>query len=391
MTTRMLKAQRGVITDEMQKIARKENLSAKFVRDEIAAGRIVILNNKRKELKNPIALGKKLRTKVNAEITCGFEDDADVKKADKLRVIQTAKADCVSDLSYIKKENEYIICENAKVSNGIYPLFQVQKNNIDDSCLKDEIFSLIEQQCNSGVDFVCLPCSINKNLLEEFFLENRLSDIVSPSVKKVVDFILNTEQENPFYEYFDELLEILFKYDVTLFLEYSFKSGSVIDNFDNIQLQELAIISKLIKKAHKKGVQVVLEGIGHTSMDKIPNLIKTINQVLSGIPLYISSCFVCDAVINHDDMVNFVGASCCANLGIAMINSTARFNYEFQYSISQIKKAIVNAQIVAHCADFALGNTSAYRQSYKVAYARKNKDYKNVIKNSIDKTIFDEH
>ena len=396
MTTRILKAQVGNITEEMKQVAKKEGISAKALKDLISQGRVVILKNKNKKDLTPVAIGEGLKTKISANIATHYSKSSFEEGLDKLRVAQIAGADCILDLSvgsFIEQTRQNFIT-NSKTPIGTSPMLQLgyEASQDEDGIVKlskNDFLNIIKKHCVDGVDFVCLHCTLTRNLVELFKEQNRLSKITSRSAQMLYDWINLTEFENPYYQNFDEVLNILKEYDVTLFLASAFKSGSISDSFDSLQISEYAIMSSLIKKAHQKGVQVVSDGIGHISMDKIPSSIKLIKETTLNIPLFVSSAASCDCAIGYDNISTSIANSICAQNGANMINSTTSVDYLYLSNVAQIREGIICAKIAAHSADIANGLSEATKQDYKISFARANTNWKNIIKNSIDKTVFD--
>ena len=396
MTTRILKAQVGNITEEMKKIAKKEGISSKLLKDLISQGRVVILKNAKKKELEPIAIGEGLKTKISAQIATHYSKESFEDALDKMRVAQLAGADCILDLSigsFIEQTRHNFIT-NSKVPIGTSPMLQIGYEAMQDEdgigkLSKNDFLNIIKKHCSDGVDFVCLNCSLTRVLVEQYKNQNRVSKITSRAAQMLFDWIELTELENPYYQNFDELLDILKENDVTLFLASAFKSGSIADSFDSLQISEYAILSSLIKKAHQKGIQVVSDGIGHISMDKIPSAIKLIKETTLNIPLFISNATSCDCAIGYDNVSTSIASSICAQKGANMISSTTSVDYLYLSNVAQIREGIISAKIAAHSADIANGLADAIKQDYKISFARTNANWKNIIKNSIDKTVFD--
>lgn len=395
MTTRILKAQMGIITDEMREIAKHECVTPKFIRDSIAQGQIVILKNKLNSKTKPIAIGKKLKTKISACISANSDKNSLNEETDKFRIIQYANTDCVFDLSYGSyiQEAKQILLTNSTIPIGTSPMLQVgyefKQNNEDKHFSKDEIFSLIKKDCMEGVDIICLNCALTKSLVKEYESQKRLSEITTKEAQFLYDWINITNCENPFYEYFDELLEILKENDVTLLINTAFKTGTTSDSFDSLQISEYATISKLIKKANEKGVQAIVDGIGYTPINKIEPLITMIKEMTNNVPIFISKANSCDCAIGYDNISASIANSLCAQYGANMINAVANVDTLKSPSPSELKEAIISAKIAANSADLANGNSDIIKQNYKVSYAKQNKSLKNIIKNSIDKSAFE--
>lgn len=394
MTTRILKAQMGIITDEMREIAKYEGVAPKFIRDSVAQGQIVILKNKLNS-KKPIAIGNKLKTKISACISTNSDKNSLNEETDKFRIIQYANTDCIFDLSFgsYLQETKQMLLANSTIPIGISPMLQIgyeiKQNGEDLYFSKDEMFSLIKKDCKDGIDIICLNCALIKSLIEEYENQKRLSKITTKEAQFLYDWIKSTNNENPFYEYFDELLEILKENDVTLLINSTFKTGTTSDSFDSLQISEYAIISRLLKKANEKGVQAVLDGIGYTPINKIEPLVTMIKEMTNNAPLFISKAISCDCAIGYDNISASIANSLCARYGANMINAVSNIDAIKSPSPSELKEGIISAKIAANSADLANGNSDIIKQNYKVSYAKQNESLRNIIKNSIDKSAFD--
>jgi len=395
MATRIENAQLGIITDEMREIARRENVTPKFIKDFVAQGRIAILKNKARTKLKPVAVGNNLKTKISANIATGAEKTSLEDETDKLRVMQHAKIDCVIDLSYgpYIEETKEMLLSNSNVPVGVNPLLQIgyeiEQNGQDLLFLKDDMFSLIKKNCLEGFDFICLSCALTKGLIEEYEAQGRLFKIATKEAQIMLNWIKATNNENPFYEYFDELLEILKENDVTLLINSAFKSACIADSFDSIQISEYIVISKLVKRALEKGVQVMVDGIGHMPINKIEPIIKIIKESTFNVPLFISNVNACDCAVGHDNISASIAQTLCVNFGANMLNVITSIDYLQKSTPADITEGIISAKIARNCANLANNDSDAMKQNYKISYAKVNNDFKNVIKNSIDKTVFE--
>jgi len=396
MTTRIVEAQQGRISDELSEIAQSENLNIDFLKESIIKGQIVILKNKLRKSLKPVALGNGIKTKVCVTLATNKNDSSLDYELDKLRVSQTANVDCIFDMSfgpYIKEMRQALL-ETSRLPVGTNPFLEVgYEATLDEFGLinltSKTMLEVVEKHCQEGVDFVSLNCALIKPMVAQFLAQGRLSNITSYSAQLLFDWINKTELENPYYRYFDELLEILKKYDVTLHIASAFKSGSISDSFDSLQIAEYAIIAELARRANLAGVQVMSDGIGHIGIDKIPSLVNLVKEITLKIPLFITSSFACDCAVGYDNVSSSIASSIAAASGANLLNVVSSFDYLALNTLAQLKEGIVSAKIAAHCGDIAKNNNEIIKQNYKISFARKNENWKNIIKNSIDKTIFE--
>ena len=337
-----------------------------------------------------------LKTKVCATIATNETEESFEECADRLRVIQYAQADCVLDMSvgsYIE-ETKCALVATSQIPIGSLPMLQIgyeAMQNQDGIAVlsKNDFLSIVKTHCADGVDFICLHCGMTRELVNQFKKQNRLSNITSRAAQMLYDWVSTTELENPYYQHFDEILEILKEYDVTLVLASAFKTGSLEDSFDSLQVQEYAIHSMLARKALESGVQVMSEGFGHVQIDKIPTLTKLIKEATFNIPLFVSSSMACDCAVGYDNITSSIASTVAVLNGANMINSTCADDFLNKASIAQVREGIISAKIAAHCGDVANGNSEAIKQNYKISFARANLNWKNIVKNSIDKSVYE--
>jgi len=395
MTTRILEAQSGRISQEIINVAKTEGVSPRFISEGIAKGQIVILKNKLRNNAVALALGDGLKTKVCASLLSDSSAKSLKKEIDKQRVAQVALCDSILDLSVssnIDKLQNNMLESNLII--GVNPFskisYEVSQNELKlIEYTKKDMFDLVEKMCKKGVDFLSIHCSLTKNLSQQFKNSVRLSNITSKNAQILFDWIEKTELENPYFRYFDELIEILKKYDVVLHLACAFKPGSINDSFDSLQIAEYSIVSELQKRAFEAGVQVMTDGAGHVSIDKISTLISAIKQMTNKAPMFATTSNACDCAVGYDNISSSIAYSQIVQYGANMINAIYDNDYLSPVGVAQFKKGIMIAKIAAHCGDIAKNNVEAIKQNYKISYARKNENWKNIIKNSIDKTVFE--
>lgn len=396
MTTQMQDAKSGIITDEMKLCAKQENVSPEFIRNGIANGRIVILKNNKRVDTNPVAIGENLRVKINANINTSDKKTSLDVELDKLRVIKQAGADILMDFSSnnLINETRHAILSSSKMPVGTMPVIQagievLNKTNDITTLSKEDILNSIETHCSDGADFICLHCALTKTLLYQYEKQNRLSPLSSHAAIMLASWMKANNKENPLYEYFDEILEIVKPYDVTILLQSAFKSSSTSDASDGIEVAETITLGELVKKARQKDVQIMVEGIEQAPLNKIPMMVQNIKELTNHAPLYISGAVACDSAVGYDNITSAIGSALAASNGADVIKATTSVDRIGFSHPAHIKEGIMSAKIAAHCADLARGNQEAQQQDYKISYARANHDWSKQIENSLDKTIFE--
>jgi len=396
MTTRILRAQDGKITDEFLQVAKNEGISPKYLCEAVAKGQIVILKNRLRKTLSPVAIGAGLKTKICMPLITNSDEASLEFETDKFRVSQTAGINCVMDLSispYIKQVR-HMLLSNSEVPVILNPFCELAYEASFDkfgliNISSTDMLNVVKKYCKEGVDAISLDCSITKSLVEQFKSQGRLSKITSRSAQVLFDWIDKTELENPYYKYFDEVLKILKKYDAVLHLSCAYKAGSMSDSFDSLQVAEYAIVAELIRRAHKEGVQVMSDGFGHIPVDKISSLMKFIKEVTFRVPMFLTSAHACDCAIGYDNISSAIAYSVASAHGADLLNVTSCSDYLTCASATNIKEGIVSAKIAANCGDLAKNNSDAIKQNYKISFARTNSNWKNMVKNSIDKSVFE--
>lgn len=396
MTTQMLEAKMGKITPEMQQVAKEENVSPELIRDGVKSGRIVILKNPIRPNSNPIAIGENLKVKINANINTTGKRSNTESELDKVRVIAQAGADVIMDLSTNKliDETRKAVLATSNLPVGTVPMIQAGVEALnqygDISAMdKDLIFSLVERHCMDGADFVCLHCALTKNILAQLERQKRLSRIVSHGATMLACWMKSTNQENPLYQHFSELLSILKRYNVVLLLGSALKSGSTSDASDGVEVAEAIIIGELVKKAREANVQVMVEGLEQVSLNKIPFMVQNIKELTDFAPLYTSGAIACDSAVGYDNITSAIGSALAAYQGADMLKATTSVDRIGFSHPAHIREGIMSAKIAAHCADLARGNVDAMKNNYKISFARMNENWQKQLENSLDKAVFD--
>ena len=376
MTTQMQDAKCGIITDEMRFCAEQENVSPEVIRNGVANGRIVILKNAHRIDTVPVAVGENLKVKINANINTANKKTSLDAELDKLRVIKQAGAHVLMDFSSNKliDETRQAILSASKMPVGTMPVVQagVEALNINNNILnlsKERIFDVIEKHCCDGADFICLHCALTKDLLERFQKQERLSAITSHAATMLACWIKATGEQNPLYEYFDELLSLIKPYDVTLLLQSAFKSGSTADASDCLEVAEAIVLGELVKRAREADIQVMIEGIEQAPLNKIPMMVQNIKELTDFAPLYVSGAIACDSAVGYDNITSAIGGALAAYQGADMLKAVTSVDRIGFSHPAHIREGIMSAKIAAHCADLARGDSVATSQNYKISYA----------------------
>ncbi len=394
--TQIESANKGIITPEMEIVAKDEGLSPKFIMEGVKKGTIVILKNNTRKNCHPVGVGEGLKVKINANIGTSNEKSSLAEELEKVKIIEENKADVLMDLSTGKMidETRKAIIEATSLPIGTVPMYQAGKEALDEfkniaKLDKTKLFSDIEKQCRDGIDFITVHCGVTKFVINQLEQQKRLTGIVSRGGAMLACWIKATGMENPLYEYFDELLDIVKKYDVVLSLGDGLRPGCIEDAGDRAQVSETVVLGELTKRAKAKGVQAMIEGPGHVPLNKIPSMIQTIKQLTDNAPLYVLGPLVTDIAPGYDHITSAIGGTLAALYGADFLCYVTPAEHLGLPDKNQVREGIIASKIAAHAADIARGNKEALEADRKMSFARKELDWKKQKELSLDPSKFD--
>ena len=391
MTTQMQFARQGVVTKEVEFVAREENLSPEFIREGVAKGTIAICCNVNHKNLKPCGVGAGLRVKVNANIGTSDSFPELAPELGKLHAAIAAGVDSIMDLSTggnITASRRAIIGAS-DVMVGTVPIYQVavetiQKHGAVVEMTKEDLFDVIRMQAQDGADFMTLHCGINRNVLKALTDEGRIMDVVSRGGSFITGWMLHNGEENPLYEYFDEVLDICEEYDVTISLGDGLRPGCLADGTDRAQIQELLNLGELTQRAWERGVQVMVEGPGHMPYDQIETNMKLQKRICHGAPFYVLGPLVTDVAPGYDHITSAIGGTLAAVSGADFLCYVTPAEHLGLPDIEDVREGVIASKIAAHAADLARGNTEAWAWDNAMALARKNLDWEKQLSLAID-------
>lgn len=395
MTTQIIEAQNGRITPEMFAVAEKEGFSKEEIIEKVASGRVVILKNNRRENVVPTAVGEGCSVKINANIGTSLEGSSIKEELEKVKIIEATGADVLMDLStgnqIDETRKEIIAATNLPI--GTVPMYQAGKEALDlhknlAKLSKDKLFSDIEKQCKDGIDFITVHCGVTRFVVDQLQKQGRVMDIVSRGGAMLASWIKATGNENPLYEYYDELLDLTREYDCTLSLGDGLRPGCIADAGDRAQVSETIVLGELVKRARKAGVQTMIEGPGHVPLNKIPAMIETIKVLTDYAPLYVLGPLVTDIAPGYDHITSAIGGTLAAYHGADFLCYVTPAEHLSLPDVKQVKEGIIASKIAAHAADIARGNKKALQMDLNMAIARKKLDWTEQRKCALDKCVF---
>jgi len=381
-----------VKTPLFEACARTESISLDLLMDGVARGELVITKNKNHNFEKIIAIGKNVSTKINANIGSSKDLPGLNPELEKLCVAIKAGADTVMDLS-MGGDLDAVrrgILAHCPVPLGTVPIYQtvaetveLQKKAIVDVEV-DHIFKTIVKQAEDGVDFMTLHCGITKNTLERLNSQPRLMGVVSRGGSFTIEWMTHHNKENPLYENFDDLLDILKEYEVTLSLGDGIRPGCLADATDRNQVQELIHLGELTERAWDAGVQVIVEGPGHMPMNQIAANVLLQKQLCKGAPFYVLGPLVTDIAPGYDHITGAIGGAIAGAAGADYLCYVTPAEHLKLPNVDDVKEGVIASKIAAHAADIAKGLPGAIDKDIAMARCRNKLDWKGQIDLSLD-------
>jgi phosphomethylpyrimidine synthase len=383
--TQMHYARRGVITEEMQHVARREDLPADLIRSEVARGRMIIPANVHHEGLEPMAVGIAACCKINANIgNSAVTSNIGAEQA-KLRTAVKFGADTVMDLSTggdIDAIREAIIADSP-VPIGTVPIYQaIQKVKRPEDLTADDLLDLIEHQAKQGVDYVTVHCGV----LLEFMplIAGRITGIVSRGGSLMAQWMLHHRKQNPLYTHYDRLLEICKRHDLTLSLGDGLRPGCLHDASDRAQFAELEVLGELTRRAWEQEVQVMIEGPGHVPFDQIEMNVRRQQEICHEAPFYVLGPLVTDIAPGYDHITSAIGATMAGYAGAALLCYVTPKEHLGLPNEEDVKQGVIAYKIAAHAADVARRRAGARRRDDELSKARYAFDWNRQFELSLD-------
>jgi phosphomethylpyrimidine synthase len=388
--TRIEITKKGIITDEIKEVAIYEGITPERLATDIATGVTVIPRNITHDIK-PIGIGRGLRTKVNANIGTSKDKVSFDDEIVKLDVLVRYGADAVMDLSTggPVKDLRRLLIRRSPISVGTVPIYEAaiyaaETYGTISRMTADDIFHVIEQHAEEGVDFVTVHCGVTRKAIERLKEEGRILDIVSRGGSFLLEWMIYNDRENPLYEYYDRLLGIAKKYDLTLSLGDGLRPGCLEDATDRSQIEELLTIGELRDRAVEKGVQVIIEGPGHVPLNQVKLNIKLQKEICKGAPFYVLGPLVTDVAMGYDHIAAAIGGAVAGAAGADFLCYVTPAEHIRLPDIEDVKEGLIASKIAAHAADIAKGVPGAIDRDRNMAKCRKNLDWNGQIELSFN-------
>ncbi|WP_122867278.1 phosphomethylpyrimidine synthase ThiC [Campylobacter showae] len=383
--TQMYYAKKGVITPEMNYVAQTEMLDPQLIRSEVAAGKMIIPANIHHENLLPMAIGMEAKTKINANIGNSSLSSDICAELEKLQICLKYGADTVMDLSTggdLDAIRSAIIA-NSTVPIGTVPMYQIIHDIKEvENLTANDILKTLEKQARQGVSYF----TIHAGFLLKFMplVAKRKMGIVSRGGSLTASWMMHHHKENPFYEAFDDILEICASHDVALSLGDGLRPGCLYDATDEAQLSELRVLGELTLRAWEKNVQVMIEGPGHIPLNQIEYNMKIERELCHGAPFYVLGPLPTDIGAGYDHITSAIGGTMAAFYGASMLCYVTPKEHLGLPNANDVREGIVAHKIAAHAADVALGKAGAIERDHAMSDARYAFDWNRQFELSLD-------
>ena len=387
--TQMEAAKKGIITPEMKKVAEKEFMDPEVLREKIAKGEVAIPCNVRHTSIEPEGIGSGMRTKINVNL--GISGDCNNYDNEMKKVDMAIKfgAESIMDLSNYGTTNKFRtkLIEKSPAMIGTVPMYDaigyLEKDLLEITA--EDFLKVVRAHAEEGVDFMTIHAGINRRAVEAFMRDKRKMNIVSRGGSLLFAWMMMTGNENPFYEYYDQVLDILREFDVTISLGDALRPGCIDDATDAGQISELIELGALTERAWAKDVQVMVEGPGHMAMNEIEANMKLQKRICHNAPFYVLGPLVTDIAPGYDHITSAIGGAIAAASGADFLCYVTPAEHLRLPDTDDVKEGIMASKIAAHAADIAKGIPYATDRDNAMAEARHKLDWDAMFDICIDR------
>ncbi|HIQ58356.1 MAG TPA: phosphomethylpyrimidine synthase ThiC [Candidatus Merdivicinus intestinavium] len=387
-TTQMDAARKGIVTPQLRTVAEKEKMPVEQLMRLVAEGKVAICANKRHTCLNPEGVGSMLRTKINVNL--GVSRDCKDYNIEMQKVLSAVKlgAESIMDLSSHGDTQPFRrkLVEECPAMIGTVPVYDSvihYQRDLGTLTARDFI-DVVRLHAEDGVDFVTLHCGITRKTMDQIRTHKRKMNIVSRGGSLVFAWMSMTGRENPFYEYFDEILEICEKHDVTISLGDACRPGCLADATDVCQMEELVRLGELTKRAWAHNVQVMVEGPGHVPLNQVAANMQVQQSICMGAPFYVLGPLVTDIAPGYDHITAAIGGAVAAMSGAAFLCYVTPAEHLALPNVEDVKQGIIASKIAAHAADIAKSIPGAREIDDRMAEARRKLDWEEQFACALD-------
>ncbi|HOP61901.1 MAG TPA: phosphomethylpyrimidine synthase ThiC [Spirochaetota bacterium] len=384
-------AKNGIISEDVKTVASAESLPVSTVLKDFAEGKITILRNLRRNI-TPVGVGKGLSTKINANIGTSPDLFSLDEELNKLKAAVDNGANAImdlstgGDLSFFRKK----ILEHSPLPLGTVPIYEAavrmvaQKKSMVEMTI-DDFLQIIKDQAEEGVDFMTIHSGVTKSSVASLHSQERIIGITSRGGSILAEWIKFNNKENPLYEYYDDILDILAEYNVTISLGDGLRPGAVHDANDRGQIHEMILLGELAKRAREKNVQVIIEGPGHMPLDMIADNIRLEKRLCDEAPYYVLGPLVTDVAPGYDHITGAIGGAIAASAGADFLCYVTPAEHLRLPDADDVKEGVIASRIAAHAADIVKLGTRARNWDDRMSIARKERDWKEMYSNAMDR------
>jgi len=383
-------ARAGQITPQMKEVAEREHRDPEYIRERVADGRIAIPANivHIKKGMRAFGVGEGLSTKVNVNLGISGDKADAAEEWKKVKIAEDFGADAIMDLSNSGKTRQFRqqLIDETPLMVGTVPMYDaigyMEKPLV--KLTKDDLLEVVRAHAEDGVDFMTIHCGINKSVIKTFKKTGRLMNIVSRGGSLLFGWMEVTGNENPFYEFYDEVLEICHEYDVTISLGDSCRPGCLYDSNDATETAEMIELGKLCKRAWAAGVQVMVEGPGHMALDEIAANMKLQKRLCHNAPFYVLGPLVTDIGVGYDHITAAIGGAISASSGADFLCYVTPAEHLCLPNAQDVLDGLMATKIAAHAADIAKKVPHARDMDDKMGQARRKLDWDAMWKCALD-------
>lgn len=383
-------ARAGQITPQMKEVAERERRDPEYIRERVADGRIAIPANivHIKKGMRAFGVGEGLSTKVNVNLGISGDKADAAEERKKVKIAEDFGADAIMDLSNSGKTRQFRqqLIDETPLMVGTVPMYDaigyMEKPLV--KLTKDDLLEVVRAHAEDGVDFMTIHCGINKSVIKTFKETGRLMNIVSRGGSLLFGWMEVTGNENPFYEFYDEVLEICHEYDVTISLGDSCRPGCLYDSNDATETAEMIELGKLCKRAWAAGVQVMVEGPGHMALDEIAANMKLQKRLCHNAPFYVLGPLVTDIGVGYDHITAAIGGAISASSGADFLCYVTPAEHLCLPNAQDVLDGLMATKIAAHAADIAKKVPHARDMDDKMGQARRKLDWDAMWKCALD-------
>ena len=388
--TQMDFARTGQITPQMREVAEREHRDPEYIRERVADGRIAIPANivHIKKGMRAFGVGEGLSTKVNVNLGISGDKADAAEEWKKVKIAEDLGADSIMDLSNSGKTRKFRrqLIDETPLMVGTVPMYDaigyMEKPLV--KLTKDDLLEVVRAHAEDGVDFMTIHAGINRSVIKTFKETGRLMNIVSRGGSLLFGWMEVTGNENPFYEYYDELLDICHEYDVTISLGDSCRPGCLYDSNDATETAEIIEMGKLAVRAWERGVQVMIEGPGHMAIDEIAATMKIEKRLCHNAPFYVLGPLVTDTGVGYDHITAAIGGAISASAGADFLCYVTPAEHLCLPDAQDVRDGLIATKIAAHAADIAKKVPHARDEDDRMGQARRKLDWNEMWKHALD-------